>query len=97
MDPSAAVPGPVTGQKGEPRDGGPDKLKNNFKCFLPLLHPTLNWNSNNECNERYRYMIHPNAISKIQIELFRYIFFSVLTSFWLIRTFVYLLQPFFVV
>ena len=42
------------------------------KCFLPLLHPTLNWSAD-DCKERYKYIFHPSSTSELRTDLFRFL------------------------
>lgn len=42
----------------------------NARCFIPLLIPTPNWAADGDCEERYRYMLHPASSSKLKKELF---------------------------
>ena len=42
------------------------------RCFLPLLMPTPNWSTDQDCKERYRYMLHPASQSYLKMDLYHF-------------------------
>jgi hypothetical protein len=39
------------------------------KCFLPILHPSANWNAT-ECSEKYKYVFKSSNISALKLDLY---------------------------
>jgi len=50
----------------------PDPLFDETRCFLPLLHPTPNWKSSVECNEKYKYTFLPSS-SPLKLDLYMFL------------------------
>ena len=63
-----------SGQKeNNSEEDGEKSLRGCVRNFLPLLFPTPNFSSTDECAERYRYMFRPGDLSDLHLELYGFL------------------------